>query len=210
MAAIEIDFSELRFDLQKIAESRILSQYTTSPLYKKLLEAITSEVQELLDAIVDLMEYRTVAKAKGKQLDILGKIVGQPRSSYNYGSSFWFMPDEDGVGADNGRWWISAVPQAVEEEMDDETYRNWIWLRILSNHNLFSSTPELENAILEGLDESVGIERVGMMEGKIYAESTISLTNYNLLDYNKDTPVVDNEYLFAYPATTVISSKVKV
>ena len=210
MAAQEIDFSSLRFNLKEISESRILSQYATSPLYKELLGVLTSEVQELLDAIVDLMEYRTIAKANGTQLDIIGKIVGQPRSSYNYGSSFWFTPDEDGIGADNGRWWLSGVPPAVEETMDDETYRQWIWLRVLSNHNLYSSQPEIEKAILEGLEEKVGIERVGMMEGKIYAQSTISLTNYALLDYYKDTQLVNNEFLFAYPATTVISSKVKV
>lgn len=210
MALQEIDFSSLRFNLKEIAESRILSQYATSPLYKKLLEAITSEVQELLDAIVDLMEYRTVYAAYGVQLDIIGKIVGSPRTMYDYDEEFWFAPDKDGVGADNGHWWISVVPQAVEQEMDDDTYRKWIWLRILENHNLFSSKPEIEGAIFDGLGDKVGIERSGNVQGKIYAQSTISLTNYNLLDYHINTPVEDNKFLFAYPATTVISSKVKV
>lgn len=210
MALEEIDFSSLRFNLKEISESRILSQYATSPLYKALLGAFTSEVQELLDAIVDLMEYRTISKAEGKNLDIIGRIIGQPRLAYNYDSDYWFTPDEDGLGPDNGHWWLSAVPQAVQEDMDDDTYRKWIWLRVLENHNLFSSTPELENAIYEGLEEKVGIERVGMMTGKIYTESTISLTNYSLLDYYRNTPIVNNEFMFAYPATTVISSKVKV
>jgi len=210
MVAKNIDFSAVRFNLKQISESRILSQYSESPLFKKLLEVFTSECQELLDAIVDLMEYRTLSKAQGKQLDIIGRIVGQPRLAYNYDSLYWFTPNEDGLGADNGHWWIGGVPQAVEEDMDDITYEKWIWLRVLENHNLFSSTPELVQAIYDGLGETVGIEQVDMMTGKIYAESTISLTNYSLLDYYRDTPIVNNEYMFAYPATTKISEKVKV
>ena len=210
MVAQNIDFTPLRFDLKKISESRILSQYIDSPLYKELLGVFTSECQELLDAIVDLMEYRTVSKAYGNQLDVIGRIIGQPRLAYNYDSAYWFTPNVDGLGGDNGHWWIGGYPQATEEDMDDVTYEKWIWLRILENHNLFSSKPELENAIYDGLGETVGIEQVGMMTGKIYAESTISLTNYSLLDYHRDTPIVNNEYLFAYPATTEISEKEKV
>lgn len=210
MQLTSIDFSKLRFNLKEISESRILSQYSDSYLYKELLNVFTSEIQELLDAIVDLMEYRTLAKAEGSALDAIGRIVGIARKAYNYDEDFWFKPDEDGVGADNGSWWISVVPQAVEEDMDDDTFRQWIWLKVLENHNLFSSNPEIVNAIYDGLGEKIGIERVDMMTGKIYAESTISLTNYNLLDYHVNKPNVDNEYLFAYPATTKISAKEKV
>jgi len=206
----EIDFSELRINLKALGESRVLSQYSTSPLLKELLGVFTSEVQELLDAIIDLMEYRTLAKAVGQNLDTIGDIVGQQRKGFDYDADYWFSPDKEGVGADQGYWWVGGVPQAVVVLQDDETYRKWIWLRCLENHNLFSATPELENAIYDGLGEQVGIERVGMMEGKIYASTTISLTNFNLLDYNIDTPMVENEFMFAYPATTVISSKVKV
>ena len=210
MSVQAIDFSSLRFNLKEISEGRILSQYSESPLYKQLLGVYTSEVQELLDAIVDLMEYRTIAKAEGKNLDIIGSIVGQNRSGYDYNTDYWFAPDDGDICPDNAHWWIQGVPQADETIMDDITYRKWIWIRCLENHNLFSSTPELEENIYDGLEETVGIERSGMMQGKIYASSTISLTNFGLLDYNTNTPMVDNKYLFAYPATTSISSKVKV
>lgn len=210
MPAKDIDFSSLRFDLTKISESRILSQYITSPLFKKLLGAFTSEIQELMDAIVDLMEYRTLTKAEGKNLDAIGRIVGRERTAYNYSAAYWFTPDEEGLGPDNAHWWLKGTQAAISEQMDDITYRKWIWMTILQNHNLFSSTPELENAIYDGIGEQVGIERDGMMIGKIYASETISLTNYGLLDYYIDTNLTDNDYLFAYPATTSISEKVKV
>jgi len=210
MAANAIDFSGLRFNLKEISESRILSQYSDSDLFKKLLGVFTSETQELLDAIVDLMEYRTIAKAVKNQLDVIGRIVGQSRTSYEYQSDFWFTPDEEGLGADNGHWWVQNGNASSDEIMDDETYRKWIWMRVLENHNLFSSKPELEWEILEGIGEKVGMEISDMMTAKMYAQSTISLTNYNLLDYYRNTALTDNDYEFAYQATTSVSSKVKV
>ena len=210
MPAKNIDFSSLRFDLKEISEGRILSQYSDSPLYKKLLGAFTDEIQELLEAIVDLMEYRTIAKAEGKNLDAIGRIVGQNREAYDYEASFWFTPDEEGLGVDNGHWWLQGTQQAVTELMEDEEYRKWIWMRVLENHNKFSSKPEVEKAIYEACGETVGIEISNMMTAKIYASNTISLTNYALLDYHIDTYLTDNDYMFAYPATISVSSKVKV
>lgn len=210
MSIQTIDFSELKFNLKEISENRILSQYKESPLFKLLLGAITSEIQELQDAIVQLMEYSTVGKAEGTQLDNIGKIVGRTRTSFEYDDTYWMTTDSDGLGADNGHWWVTGAPYSTTKEMDDTTYRKWIWMKILKNHNLFSSTPELVNAFQEGIGEVVGIERTDMMTGKLYAQAEISLTNYALLDYYRNTNIADNQYLFAYPATTSISSKVKV
>lgn len=210
MPATNIDFSSLRVNLREISEGRILSQYSQSDLFKKLLGAITEEVQELLNAIVDLMEYRTISMAEGKQLDAIGRIVGRQRTTYNYDEDYWFTTDTEGLGPENGHWWVSGSQQAVLTEMDDITYRKWIWMTIQQNHNLFSSKPEIVNAIFEGLGEKIGIQLDGMTVGKILAQKTISLTNYSILDYHRNTSLTDNDYPFAYPAATSISEKVKV
>lgn len=210
MPVKNIDFSSLRFNLKEISEGRILSQYVESDLYKKLLGVFTDEIQELLNAIVDLMEYRTISKAEGKQLDAIGRIVGQGRTAYNYDEDYWFTPDTEGLGPDSGHWWVKGSEKAVIVEMDDITYRKWIWMMVLENHNRFSSKPEIEAAVLDGIGEKIGIELDGMMTGKIYTEQTISLTNYALLDYHRNTSLTDNDYLFAYPAATSISEKEKV
>ena len=210
MPATNIDFSSLRFNLREISEGRILSQYREEDLFKKLLGAITDEIQELLDAIVDLMEYRTINKAVAGQLDAIGRIVGRPRTTYNYDEDYWFTTDKEGLGTENGHWWVTGAQQAVSTEMDDITYRKFIWMTVQQNHNLFSSKPEIVNAIYEGLGEKVGIQIDGMTIGKIFAQQTISLTNYSLLDYHSNTSLTDNDYMFAYPAATSISKKVKV
>lgn len=204
MAIENITYNEYKFDLQERAESRMLSQFHNSTVLKLLLQVFTSEVQELADAIYELIRQRSVGVAKGYNLDAIGRIVGRDRTQYNYTTAFWFAPDENDVQPDNGNWWTQNAQQAVSEQMDDDTYRKWLWLKILENHNLYSSTPELENAILDGIGETVGIQRTDMMEADIMTSPSISLTNKALLTYNRNTELTDNEYLFAYPATTSI------
>jgi hypothetical protein len=58
---------------------------------------------------------------------------------------------------------------------------------------------------MDGIGEVVGIQRTGMMEADLYVSQNISLTNKNLLSYNVDTKLTDNDYLFPYPATTNIN-----
>lgn len=206
MADLELKFDDITFDLKEISESRILSQYSQSPLYKLLLGAITSEVQELSDAITDLIKYRTIANAEGKNLDIIGKIVGIQRIGYNYDSSYWFKPDDEGSSPDNGNWWVQNAQQAIFEDMDDTTYRKWIWMKILKNHNLFSAKPEIENSIFDGINERVAIQRTGMITQDLYVTTSISTTNKNLLYLVKNTTLTDNQYLFSYQATTKIGN----
>ena len=203
-----INYSSIRLDLVTKAANYMLSQYnkeTGSGVLNLLLQAYISEVQELSDAVADLMEYRSIAKARGNALDEIGRIVGRDRIMYNYDADFWFATDETGVQPDNGSWWCKDAEQAIADQMDDDTYRKWIWMQILENHNKFSSVPELEDAIYDGIGETVGIQRVAPMDAKILVSSQISLTNKGLLSYNRNTEQTDNDYLFAYPATTSIN-----
>lgn len=210
MAIASIDYSSIRFDLEKISQSRMLSQFYNSKILKLLLNAFTEEVQELSTAISDLISKRSLANAEGEQLDVIGRIVGQQRTGYTYVNGYWFSPDGVDVCPDNGHWWMQNQPQSVEQDMDDITYRKWLWLKILENHNLFSSVPEIKTKVVEGIGEEIGIETEGTMIAKIYVSSNISLTNKELLRYYRNTKLTDNDYMFSYPATTNIDQIVEV
>lgn len=204
MSAENIRTDSIYFDLKATAISRMLSQFYGKKVLQLLLLAFIEEVQELSTAISDLIAKRTISQAEGAQLDVIGRIIGRDRQYYNYEQDYWFTTDKAGVSPDNGHWWCYPAQQAVGEDMDDPTYRKWIWLQILENHNLYSAKPEIENSILDGIGETVGIQRTGMMEADIYVNENISLTNKNLLAYNENNMLTDNDYLFAYPATTKI------
>ena len=204
MSAIDIKTDSIRFDMRAIALSRMLSQFYGKKILQIFVQAYIDEVQELSTAIADLIEKRTLNKAEGTALDTIGKIVGRSREYYNYEVSYWFAPDTEGVSPDSGHWWCYPAQQAVGQNMDDITYRKWLWMQILENHNLYSSTPEIEKNILDGIGETVGIQRTGMMEADIYVNQNISLTNKKLLTYNTNNTLTENDYLFPYPATTNI------
>lgn len=204
MSAIDIKTDSIRFDMRTIALGRMLSQFYGKKILQLLLQAYIDEVQELSTAISDLIEKRTLNKAEGTALDTIGKIVGRSRIYYNYEDSYWFAPDTAGVSPDSGHWWMYPAPQSTSQTMDDDTYRKWLWMQILENHNLYSSTPEIKNNILYGIGEVIGIQRTGMMEADIYVTQNISLTNKNLLTYNMNNTLTENDYLFPYPATTNI------
>lgn len=205
MSDLTINFDSIKYNLKKISEGRILSQYANSTLYKLLLGVFTSEIQELSDAIHDLIAKRTIKNAEGKTLDIIGRIVGQSRISLDFDTTFWFAPDTDGSSPDNGHWWVKNAPQAETEVMDDETYRKWIWMKIQKNHNKYSSKPEIEKEIDDGIGEKIAIQRVGMIEQDIYCTQSISSSNMALLSYVQDTTLTENQYQFSYPATTVVN-----
>ena len=204
MSAIDIKTGSVRFDMRAIAMSRMLSQFYGKKILQLLLQAYIDEVQELSTAIADLIEKRTINKAEGVQLDTIGKIVGRPRTYYDYETDYWFAPDSAGVSPDSGHWWCYPAEKSIRQTMDDDTYRKWLWMQIVENYNLYSSTPEIENIILDGIGETVGIQRTGMMEADLYFSPNISLTNKNILSYNVNTKLTDNDYLFPYPATTNI------
>ena len=199
---LALNFDDIRFNLKEISESRMLSQYSNSHLYKLLLGAITAEVQELADAIVDMVIYRTIANAKSDALDAIGNIVGCKRTFQNIDDSFWFTPDKKDTSPDVSNWWVVNGQQGSSEPMEDETYRKWIVMKIMKNHNKFSAKPEIENQIYEGLGEKVAIERVGMIEQDVIVEPSIQDKDKNLLSYSVNTVLADNQFLFSYQAAT--------
>jgi hypothetical protein len=57
----------------------LLTDIYRKPRLMALLRSYAAEVQRLEDAYWDLLTKRSVADATGKTLDLLGRIVGQPR-----------------------------------------------------------------------------------------------------------------------------------
>lgn len=57
----------------------ILGQYESTPRLKSALSALLTQVQSLEDLAYAVLVGRSVYTAIGDQLDVLGKLVGQPR-----------------------------------------------------------------------------------------------------------------------------------
>ena len=74
----------------EIAKDRLLDQYKNSTNLINYIDALLSPAQELEDVINDLLILRWIDSASGYNLDVLGEIVGQPRTVYNAASLLFF------------------------------------------------------------------------------------------------------------------------
>ena len=63
------------------AQNLLIEQFKNSPNLKKLLEIYVDELQEIEDALAEIMESRNLETTIGAQLDIVGERVGENRTS---------------------------------------------------------------------------------------------------------------------------------
>lgn len=84
-------------------------------------------------------------------------------------------------------------------------YRTNILARIIANHTLVASVPELDGLIRLVAGNSVSFEKTGPMQVRLIAPSTISTTNLVKLTTAVTTRRVDDEYAVPYPATLHVS-----
>ena len=77
--------------------------------------------------------------------------------------------------------------------------------RVIANHTLVASVPELEGLIRLVAGNLVSFEKTGPMQVGLIVPSTISTTNLLRLTTAITTRRVDDEYAVPYPATLSIS-----
>jgi hypothetical protein len=65
------------------AKARLTSLWAGKPNLEALLDVFSAQVQDLEDALWGVYADRALATATGAQLDVLGSILGQPRTSAN-------------------------------------------------------------------------------------------------------------------------------
>lgn len=72
--------------------------------------------------------------AQGMQLDVVGEWVGLSRILAVPISGVYFSFDTSGVGFDQGLWLGPSDPTEGVVTLDDETYRNFLYIKIAANH----------------------------------------------------------------------------
>lgn len=61
----------------------LIAQFQDKPFIEILVRALMTQVQELENALWDLLTKRAIDTAVGAQLDVIGKIIGQPRGTFD-------------------------------------------------------------------------------------------------------------------------------
>lgn len=207
---LELDFSQYENkSLYDQAKTRVLYQYSQSPIYMKIIKAYMEEIQELYDAIIQLQKRSFIFYGEGQDLDLIGLILGQKREFYNYDTTFWFAPDNTETSPDKGSAWCKNAEQAVIENMDDDTYRRYLWGKALKNHVKFASREELQNIIFEIMEIYVSFSDADKCDVDLIVPASISKTDRNYITYFADNDQVDQTANIPYPATMKIRNVIE-
>jgi len=163
---------------------RVTEQFKNKPVFDAYLKLALDALNDVQAVYKDLMQLRSIETATGSQLDLIGEIVGQPRTLVNYNAFPYFgfdgatAAETFGTISDST---IGGVFRSVNQEegssssVDDETYRFLIKARIIANTT--RATPE---AIITGLNFITGNTNSGVVE-QPNAHITIEIQN-NLTD----------------------------
>lgn len=123
-------------------KDRLTITFEDKPVFDKYLKLFSSSFDSSQLAIKQLMQQRSIDSAVGKQLDIIGDIVGQPRDIVDSEFVKWFgyfnNPGASEYGdlsnsAKGGRYWDGEADLLSSVSLDDEQYRVFIKAKIIKN-----------------------------------------------------------------------------
>lgn len=207
---LELDFSQYENkSLINQGKARILFEYAKSPIFVKIVKVYMEEIQELYDAIIQLQKRSFIFYGEGQDLDLIGLILGQKRTYFNYDTDFWFAPDDTEISPDKGSAWVKNAEQAVIENMSDDMYRKYLWGKALKNHIKFASREELQKIIFEIMEIYVSFSDADKCDVDLIVPASISKTNKNYLTYFADNNQVDQTANIPYPATMNIRNVIE-
>lgn len=165
-----------REDYLEVARERVTEQFKEKPVFDRFLQVLLSGKFDIQNALEDLQTLRSLDTATGKQLDIIGDIVGRPRGLvyqdiFNYfgfagterAGSFGSLSDPT-VGAP---WYSVGAPTGNAREPSDEEYRMILKAKIIKNRT--NSTPE---QVIEACKFVFGVPEVFLEE---YAPAAVRI-----------------------------------
>lgn len=141
-----ITFDEIRVNMAELACERLLSQFVESTDgIQPFIKSLTNQTQSLNDVELTVFLGRTVEFAQGVQLDVIGRIVGQPRP-IQPGEPLPYFQWDDGPtrawDAESG-WFVTNADLTITDFVPDSIYRIFIIGKIFKNHVFYCSTPEI-------------------------------------------------------------------
>lgn len=140
-------------DHEARAVGRLAGQFAHSPNLKAYLVGVMSEANALEKVFQDILELRSIDTATGKQLDILGELVGQPREFLESSDQIFFgfsgHPQAGAFG--DARFKSKGESLSGLRLLTDEEYRVFIRARTFKNSTT-STVQEVTQQIRTILD----------------------------------------------------------
>lgn len=202
---LAVDFSSYARNITETALEKLPSQFVKSCVLRQFIAVFTDQLQELYDASITVLKGRTIADAQGEQVDAIGRIVGEPRSPYQYTEDHYMHADMPNKAPDTTPVYCLYGLLAEYIPAEDPEYKMNILTRIIKNHTLTASAPELTRLMYLVTGQHISFEKAGPYTVNLIVPSGLSQTAYNILTYPYDTIRADNVFAMPYPATLNIS-----
>lgn len=207
-STLKVSFKEYQQDLVKRGRSRLLSQFFNSSVLNQLLDSISAECDELYTAGEQVLSQRTIAEAGGVNLDVLGDIVGQPRTLANAGEQAWLTPDLSAKSPDRGFAWIDGVPVYGLRTADDQEYRQIILAKIFKNHICGASTPEVRYFAKVLMGFNISFVKTGLLKVALAVPDSIVGQDLSLLLSIIRNEQIDYSYFLPIPPAVELDETV--
>jgi hypothetical protein len=207
-----VAFDSYRLAFRELAQLRLLDQFKNKAVLAAVLGAFADESQECYDAILAMMEARTLHQAGGVHLDAIGRIVGQQRELMLNDTAIYFTPDTprtgvaDTLGADLGLAWIDGAPTTGTYPPTDAQYAMQVLGRIKNNMCRFASVPELSAMVWEVFSLKATFTISGPMQIDVTVAAPAPPYALYRLQQWADTSQVQERWYMPYPATIKINS----
>ncbi|PHM55137.1 DUF2612 domain-containing protein [Xenorhabdus sp. KK7.4] len=112
----------------------ITPQHRTAPKFVTHIDLITRSLSDIAQQTLQLNDAFSLDKAVGVQLDAVGEWIGLSRYVKTPIVGVYFSLDMDGIGFDQGSWRRRYDSDSGFTELDDETYRTLLRVKIEANH----------------------------------------------------------------------------
>lgn len=168
---------------------------------RQFVAVLLQEVQELYDAAVEVQKARTLYDATDSRLDGIGRIVGEDRNTWHYSEDGYFHFDIQGEGFEQLPWWCINAPLETYIPVEDSVYKLNILARIIKNHTLVASVPELIRFIKLLLNIDVSFLKFGPNTVCLVVPESIDKNSLMYLTIKVSDTRVDDSYRMPYPAT---------
>lgn len=175
------------------------------PVLAQAMNAVGSEFSALYNAMLAMVEGRTLAVAKGVNLDVLGMIVGQTRTLFDYSLKDWFTPDNTPpLSPDSGLAWTLNANLYGDGRADDNVYRQMILAKIFKNHVRGASAPETRSC-LRMAGQLVSFQKDGVLGVAVVVSIGSNTAFIRNFCKKLKTKYIDSTYLMPIPPCVEIT-----
>ncbi|HCM64795.1 MAG TPA: DUF2612 domain-containing protein [Morganella sp. (in: Bacteria)] len=191
--------------------SLITSQHRHADKFVSHINLITKSLSEITRFSLDLNKYFSLDDAIGVQLDVVGEWVGISRYVSTPITGVYFSLDAESIGFDEGMWKREFDADSGFTELDDETYRTIIRVKIKANHwdGTSESLVEIYRSLLPGKDTRIFfIDNMNMtmdvfITGSVVDEVTKSIIKQGYLGVKPEGVRVNQYYINSVPKSPI-------